>query len=164
MIIIHPIRTIIWLSLIALLSAPNAAAELVPSDFNGEWQSACDAWGVPATCTARWQVGKHPSHLVQDYRIVSNSDGAEIFAGQGLYRIVDGLVEGYWADSRGQILSLSGRFENGELKVIWGDASVEIGQSVYTKTETGLRATDALLTDEGWRVFMDVDYARHDAE
>ncbi|MEM9571140.1 MAG: hypothetical protein AAF996_06715 [Pseudomonadota bacterium] len=149
---------------LATLATPVMAAEPVPSEFVGDWQSTCDAWGVPATCTSRWQVGKHASHLLQDYTIVSNADGAQIFAGRGLYRIVDGAVDGTWEDSRGEILSLAGQYSDGELKVIWGDASREIGRSIYSIAEAQLVAEDAVLTDAGWRVFMRIDYARLDQE
>ena len=149
---------------VAVLAMPVMAADPVPSEFVGDWQNTCDAWGVPATCTSRWQVGKHASHLLQDYTIVSNADGVQIFAGRGLYRIVDGAVDGIWEDSRGEILSLAGQYKDGELKVIWGDASREIGRSTYTLDEAQLVAEDSVLTDAGWRVFMRIDYARIEHE
>ena len=160
-------KTRILLAAIAV-SAPQVLAEApepAPSfDVLGSWQSACDAWGTPATCTAIWSTGKHQSHLVQDYTIISAEGGAEIFAGRGLYRVTDGAVDGIWEDSRGQIVPLAGRYEDGTLNVIWGDASSEIGRSVYTLDGDGLQAVDSVLTEEGWRAFMTIEYGRSAVE
>ena len=156
-------KTPALLAAIAII-APQVVAEApepAPSfEVLGSWQSACDAWGTPATCTAIWSTGKHQSHLVQDYTIVSAEGEAEIFSGRGLYRVVDGAVDGIWEDSRGQILPLAGRYEDGTLNVIWGDASSEIGRSVYTLNGDGLEAVDSVLTEEGWRAFMTIEYER----
>ncbi|MEM7637939.1 MAG: hypothetical protein AAF269_02660 [Pseudomonadota bacterium] len=146
----------------ALFAPVCAAAAPASFRFVGDWQGACDAWGVPATCTAIWRPGQHESHLVQDYSIVSNKDGTRIFSGRGLYRIIDGEVDGIWEDSRGQILPLGGSFEDDTLTVIWGDATSEIGRSVYRLQADGLAATDSVLTESGWRTFMSIDYARDD--
>ncbi|MEM7327314.1 MAG: hypothetical protein AAF437_01165 [Pseudomonadota bacterium] len=144
----------------ALSAAPMADAQTDHAQRLGDWHSACDAWGVPATCTSRWQQGKHDQHLVQDYAIVRAVDGVQIFAGRGLYRIVNGKVDGFWEDSRGKILSLSGTYEGNVLNVVWGEASDEIGRSVYTLNDRGMRAVDSVLTETGWRAFMAIDYAR----
>lgn len=144
----------------ALFAPVCAESAPASSSFVGGWQGTCDAWGVPATCTAIWRPGQHESHLVQDYSIVSNEDGTRIFSGRGLYRIVDGKVDGIWEDSRGQILPLGGSFENDTLTVIWGDATSEIGRSFYALQNNQLRATDSVLTDSGWQVFMTIEYAR----
>lgn len=156
-------KTRALLATIALLAPQIAAADPAPAPSFaalGSWQSACDAWGTPATCTAIWSTGKHASHLVQDYTIVRAADGAEIFSGRGLYRVVDGAVDGIWEDSRGQILPLAGRYADGTLNVIWGDASSEIGRSVYALSDNGLQAVDSVLTEEGWHAFMTIDYER----
>lgn len=156
-------KTPALLAALAIIAPAFAAAEPEPapsSEMLGSWQSACDAWGTPATCTATWSSGKHPRHLVQDYTIVSVEGGAEIFSGRGLYRVTDGAVDGIWEDSRGQILPLAGRYEDGELNVIWGDAASEIGRSVYTLSDDGLQAVDSVLTEDGWRVFMTIAYQR----
>jgi len=156
-------KTRILLAAIAISAPLVAAAETEPApsfDVLGSWQSACDAWGTPATCTAIWSTGKHQSHLVQDYTIVSVEGEAQIFSGRGLYRVKDGAVDGIWEDSRGQILPLAGRYADGVLNVIWGDASREIGRSVYTLSDEGLQAADSVLTEDGWRPFMTIEYER----
>ncbi|MEM9232950.1 MAG: hypothetical protein AAGA69_01770 [Pseudomonadota bacterium] len=153
----------ILLATLAVLSAQMVNAEdMIPTADTGlgEWHAPCDAWGVPATCTTTWSKGKHDSHLVQEYSIVSVADNVPIFSGRGLYRIVDGQVEGVWEDSRGEILQLAGTYENGTLKVIWGDASSEIGRSVYRFADGRMQARDSVLTDDGWREFMAIDYQR----
>ena len=141
----------------AFASAEEQAA--APASMLGHWSSDCDAWGVPATCTATWSVGKHQSHLVQDYAISRQADGVQIFAGRGLYRFDNAAVDGVWEDSRGVIQHLSGTYDNGQLKVIWGDAQTEIGRSIYTFDDNVLSVRDAVLTDQGWREFMSIDYA-----
>lgn len=152
--------THILLALLVLIAAPTASAEPDQTRLLGDWQSACDAWGTPATCRATWQRGKHASLVEQHYTIVSAGNGMEIFAGRGLYRIIDGQVDGIWEDSRGQILPLAGTYQDGVLSVIWGEASSEIGRSVYTLNEPTLQAVDSVLTESGWRTFMTIDYTR----
>ena len=143
-----------------LLCGLNAKAETPHSIPFGGWSAACDGFGIPATCTSDWRQGQHASHFVQTYAVVRASDGVQIFSGRGLYRITDGKVDGTWEDSRGAILDLAGRFEDKTLCVIWGDASDEIGRSVYTFTEEEMQARDAVLTETGWREFMAIDYRR----
>jgi len=158
-----PYRTRALLAIIAVIAPQMAAADPEPAPsfaVLGSWQSDCDAWGTLATCTTIWSTGKHQSHLVQDYTIVRAEGGAEIFSGRGLYRVSDGAVDGIWEDSRGQILPLAGRYEDGVLNVIWGEASNEIGRSVYTLNDTGLQAVDSVLTEQGWHAFMTIEYER----
>lgn len=155
-----PRLTFILLATSALVAAPFANATPAPATFHGDWQSPCDAWGTPAICTSTWNVGIHASHLVQTYSIVSAADGSQIFAGRGLYRIMDGKVDGIWEDSRGQILPLAGTYQDTKLNVIWGEASNEIGRSVYTLEGDDLQVVDSVLTEDGWRPFMTIDYAR----
>lgn len=148
------------LSAVTLLCGLNAQAEDPHTIPLGAWSAACDGFGVPATCTSDWRPGQHASHVVQTYAVVRASDGAQIFSGRGLYRITDGKVDGIWEDSRGAILDLAGRFEDQTLSVIWGDASDEIGRSVYTFAPEQMQARDAVLTETGWREFMAIDYRR----
>ncbi|MCR9079038.1 MAG: hypothetical protein NXH78_08060 [Hyphomonadaceae bacterium] len=124
----------------------------------GSWSGPCDAWGVQAICTATWRTGLSPVLVVQEYAIVRTEDQAPIFAGRGLYRIVDGEVDGVWEDSRGVIQDLSGSYQHGVLRVIWGEAQTEIGRSVYAWQDGALEARDSVLTDDGWRDFMTIRY------
>jgi len=140
----------------AVADADNSS----PRDLFGAWSSGCDAWGVPATCQATWSEGLHPSHLVQSYTITRQSDHAQIFAGRGLYRIVDGDVDGTWEDAQGSIHQLSGTFEDGTLNIIWGSAKTEIGRSEYVLSDHTLTVSDSVLTEQGWREFMTIAYAR----
>ena len=154
-------RTISTILAACALSSPATLAD-EPSDvaFNtfGQWQTACDAWGVAAICRSHWRPGLHGRHIVQDYTIRSAADDALIFAGRGLYQLSGATVEGVWEDSRGQILTLGGSYSNGVLNVVWGDATVEIGRSIYQFKDGQLSVRDAVLTDNGWREFMAVDY------
>ena len=149
-------------TLCALFAPVYAAAAPASFPLIGDWQGACDAWGAPATCTTVWHPGQHESHLVQNYSIVSDKDGALIFSGRGLYRIVDGKVDGIWEDSRGHILPLGGSFANNTLTVIWGDATSESGRSIYQLQDDQLNVTDSVLVDSGWRSFMRIEYARNE--
>lgn len=144
----------------ACFSQMAAAEERPPAAFNGfgSWSGPCDAWGVQATCTSTWRSGLNPVLVVQDYAIVGAEDEAPIFAGRGLYRIVDGQVNGVWEDSRGVIQDLSGSYKDGVLRVIWGEAQTEIGRSVYAWEDGSLNAKDSVLTDDGWRDFMTISY------
>jgi len=151
-----------FFSLLALFTVASPAFA-APAPLAGDWHAACDAWGTPAHCTSSWGPGLHESHVVQTYTITRAEDGVQLFAGRGLYRIVDGEVDGIWADSRGQILDLAGRYDAGVLDVIWGEARSEIGRSVYRFEAGGLQVRDSVLTDQGWQTFMQVDYPAPEA-
>lgn len=138
-----------------------AAAEQPPlAPFLGHWSQPCDAFGVPARCSSVWSHGKHPSHLVQDYAIVRQSDQAQIFAGRGVYRFEGGQVEGSWEDSQGAIHRLAGTYQDEVLKVTWGSVSTEIGRSEYVHEDGTLSVRDSVLREQGWHQFMAVDYQR----
>ena len=114
--------------------------------------------GTQAVCTTHWRQGLGANHIVQDYSIVAASGETPIFSGRGLYRIIDGKVDGVWEDSRGAILDLSGHYNSDTLTIIWVDPQTEIGRSVYAWTEATLRVTDSVLAEDGWRAFMIIDY------
>lgn len=134
----------------------------LPAAFLGNWSQSCDAWGTPATCTTRWSAGKHSSHLIQDYAIHRLSDGAQIFAGRGVYRIDGDAVHGAWEGSNGAIHPITGKFEGDALRVVWGTPETEIGRSEYVLENGMLTVTDSVLAPQGWRAFMTVSYARAD--
>ena len=147
--------------ILAALTALPAIAQ-TPKDLIGDWAASCDAWGTDARCTLEWAEGLHPDHLTITYNISSASDGGEIFTGQGVYRISETGLEGYWADSGGAIHPLSASWDGGTLVTHWGRAGHDQGRSRYTLTETGLRVTDWALTETGWQQFMQADYTRAD--
>lgn len=156
------IQTTLALALITFCIDQTALAEegaSMPFAEFGTWSSPCDAWGVAATCTSTWRGGLSADHVVQDYEIVRAADQSPIFTGRGLYRLVDGTVDGVWEDSRGVIQDLSGSYRGDVLRVIWGDAQTEIGRSIYTWEAGALSVQDSVLTDDGWRDFMTIDYS-----
>nr|WP_070961130.1 hypothetical protein [Hyphomonas sp. Mor2] len=154
-------QTIAPLALLMACTAQIATAEGSDSPgFSGfgTWQAECDAWGVAAECRSTWRPGLSPDHVIQDYSITKAGDPSQIFAGRGLYRISGDTVTGGWEDSRGAILELAGTYESGRLRVIWGSAQDEIGRSIYIWNEAALTAQDSVLTDQGWRDFMVIEY------
>lgn len=133
-----------------------------PEALKGHWQAPCDAWGTEATCTLDWSGGLHASHLEIAYTI-SPTDGSDpIFMGQGVYRIAETAIGGYWSDSGGAIHPLSASWDGSALTTHWGKAGSAQGRSRYELTETGLRVTDWSLTEKGWQQFMQVEYTRAD--
>ena len=139
----------------ACVAVADAAA---PNPILGSWGGACDAWGVPARCSSNWTRGLHENHLVQEYRIVREEDGAVIFAGRGVYRIDGSAVRGAWEGSNGAVHPIIGTFENDTLSVVWGTPETEIGRSEYSIVNNALIATDFVLTASGWREFMSIEY------
>ncbi|MGB3627467.1 MAG: hypothetical protein WA989_16675 [Henriciella sp.] len=145
-------------SLVAAIAAPISQAD-TPKDLIGNWQADCDAWGTPALCEVSWSEGLTGDFVEIDYTITSASDGAPIFAGQGVYKIGETDLEGYWSDSGGAVHPLAATWENGTLTTHWGRAGHAQGRSKYELTDTGLRVTDWALTETGWQQFMQVDYS-----
>ena len=145
------------LGAVSLLAEAETNPETAFAGF-GTWSAECDAWGVAATCTSAWRRGLAADHVIQDYAIVSRADATPIFSGRGLYRVTGTQVSGIWEDSRGAILELSGRYDAQRLEITWVDPQTEIGRSIYHWDAGQLDVTDAVLTDEGWRVFMSVSY------
>lgn len=135
---------------------------LTPEVFLGAWEADCDAFGTPGRCETEWTVGLDDSLFEQRYRVTARESGALIFAGHGVYRVIDGGVDGYWSDSQGAIHALYGEWRDGALVIDWGAPSTSRGRSSYgVDPETGaLHQIDWALTDDGWRQFMEIDYAR----
>jgi hypothetical protein len=81
------LKTLGSLIVLTVCAAGMAAAEEAPPvSFLGDWAGPCDAWGVPAKCTSKWTRGLHSKHFIQDYSIVREEDGAQIFSGRGVYQ------------------------------------------------------------------------------
>ena len=146
---------------IALLvcSAGLAAADQpIPKSFLGDWAGPCDAWGVPANCSSKWARGLHNKHLIQEYSIVREEDGALIFSGRGVYQFDGTAVRGAWEGSNGAIHPIVGTFDETALSVIWGTPETEIGRSEYSIENGQLSVSDFVLSPSGWREFMTVVY------
>ena len=157
--------TIVGFSAVLLTSGALFADDSTPSasPVAGAWTGACDAWGTPATCHSTWRQGLHARHWVQVYTIIRTRDQATLFSGRGLYRLNDeDQADGYWEDSQGSVHPLAGQFEDGALTVTWGSLGTELGRSRYDFRDGTLRVQDEVLDDEGWRVFMTVDYGQAD--
>ena len=72
----------------ALLSSSigfAGAEENATNAFLGNWVSSCNAWGVAAYCSSKWSRGLHATHLVQEYKIVREDDGTQVFLGRGVF-------------------------------------------------------------------------------
>ncbi len=158
----RPFKLVLFILMIAAASPTSIADDDRAARFSdfGSWVSPCDAWGIDATCSSTWRRGLGASHVVQDYAIVDQADQSVLFSGRGLYRIEGDQVDGVWEDSRGALLQLSGTYEDRALDIIWVDPHTEIGRSVYVWSDDVLRAEDSVLTDDGWRAFMTIDYPR----
>jgi hypothetical protein len=137
-------------------SAPSGIQQL-----RGHWSAPCDAWGTPAQCDLIWGAGLHPNHLTVKYTISSENDSSMIFSGQGVYRINELGLDGYWSASNGAIHPLKASWKSEGLTTHWGQSSTEQGRSTYQLVgENELLVTDSVLTKDGWREFMQVQYQR----
>lgn len=155
------------LSALAILCAAAglpAQSDLPPDQMFGHfgiWTAPCEMRGVQAVCTSSWQQGLGVNHIVQEYSITVAAGATPIFSGRGLYRLIEGEIDGVWEDSRGAILDLSGHYKDHKLTVIWIDPQTEIGRSEYVWEGAALQVVDSVLTEDGWRDFMTVDYPAH---
>lgn len=140
------------------LAGVATADESPPKSFLGDWGSACDAWGVSAYCSSRWSEGLHSQHLIQEYKIVREEDGALIFAGRGVYHFEGSAVRGAWEGSNGAIHHIIGTFDDAALRVVWGNPETEIGRSEYSIENGQLHVSDFVLDASGWREFMTIVY------
>lgn len=161
-------RTVGAIAAALLLTAavPVDGDERVPPsdarDLLGSWSTDCDAWGTPAWCTLVWAEGLHASQLTVDYRIEARADGAAIFSGKGVYRVLGGnSLDGYWHDSGGAIHPLAAAWGETVLMTHWGIAGSKQGRTRYRITDAGqLEVTDWVLGESEWRQFMQVTYDR----
>lgn len=124
----------------------------------GTWTAPCEMRGMEARCTSTWRPGLGARHIVQEYTIVNAMDETPIFSGRGVYALSDGAIKGVWEDSRGAILNLTGQYDEDGMTVIWVDPGAEIGRSEYAWSDGAFHATDSVLTENGWRDFMTVEY------
>ena len=149
---------------LALLASPAMAQTGEgPKTLLGTWQADCDAWGTPAVCTLIWSDGLHAAQMGVDYTIAPAAGGDMIFAGEGVYRIGETALDGFWVDSGGAIHPLNAAWKNQSLTTHWGRAGSAQGRSRYALNPDGtLTVTDWSLTDKGWQQFMQVTYQRAD--
>jgi len=129
----------------------------------GEWTAPCDAWGTPAQCRLTWSAGHHAKQYRLGYLISAKEGRKTLFEGSATYQSGDASLEGFWADSNGALHPIFARWEGGELISHWGHPSTEQGRSHYKLNgDDSLTVTDWVLTREGWREFMRVEYRRMD--
>lgn len=155
------LRALITTTIFLFGGIATAEPDGIPNtSFLGNWSSPCDAWGVPAICTSTWSRGKHNTHIVQEYSIVREADGGQIFAGRGVYQFDGSAVRGAWEGSNGAIHPIVGKYGENSLSVIWGSPETEIGRSEYVINNGKLIVRDLVLTEKEWRVFMTITYER----
>ncbi|MBV7255172.1 hypothetical protein KCG44_00080 [Pacificimonas sp. WHA3] len=162
MTILHTARAVAF-ALVLGAAVPGVAqtAEDGPKALTGDWHSDCDAWGTPAKCTLRWMPGLHETQMNLEYDVRAADGGARLFMGQGVYRMGDDDLSGYWIDTNGSLHPLHAVWQDRTLITHWGEAQTERGRSEYRMGEDGtLIVTDWVLTEDGWREFMRVQYRR----
>lgn len=150
--------TLVIITVIGAGVSYSQDAALPPVAMHGSWSNDCNAWGTPAVCSSVWTSGKHSSHVIQEYSILSKDGEIPLFSGRGIYRINEEHVDGYWEDSQGAIHPLSGTYKDDKLSVIWGTPQTALGRSEYVFQSGGLTVRDFILSDKGWREFMVVEY------
>ncbi|MEM6901361.1 MAG: hypothetical protein AAF583_16530 [Pseudomonadota bacterium] len=145
----------------AVVMAEPGTEDQEPNQLVGDWIADCDAWGVPASCQISWSEGVHDAHLTISYSIANRDTAETIFRGNGVYRLRNDDLDGYWSDSGGAIHPLRASWADAALTTHWGRAGGDQGRTVYQLTDDGrLNVVDWSLQDEGWTEFMSVTYER----
>lgn len=161
-------RVSIAACLASVVLAPSAIAEDASnradaSALIGTWTADCDAWGTAARCHVDWSEGLHGEHMTISYTIDTAATDDPIFAGEGVYRMLESGLDGYWSDSGGAVHPLNATWSEDALTTHWGIAGGEQGRSEYRLDAAGtMTVTDWSLTEEGWQQFMQVQYQRQD--
>ena len=158
------------LSLAIILSFTPTTPTLAsnPLSFIGHWASTCEFFGATAQCELEWRAGLHPSLVEMQFTVLDSpasigneTEAGLMFKGRSVLKQEEGAFRGFWQASNGDIHPLFARLESGTLTSYWGEAATELGRSEYQLLEDGsLQVKDWVLTDEGWQLFMEVEYQR----
>ena len=156
-------RSILTLTFLLLVTVPLSqvfADKRFP--MQGNWAAPCLFFGNEAQCHLEWRSGQHDSLLEMTYTVSTTGDEPRaLFNGKSTLKRDAETFRGYWSASNGAMHPVFARLDGAQLESHWGDASTEQGRSRYQLTASGqLHVTDWVLTDEGWRLFMEVEYTR----
>lgn len=125
----------------------------------GSWTAPCDMAGRAAQCQSTWTLGEvSPSLVVQMYYIRDRETGDVLFTGKGVYHVTGESVDGYWEDTSGGLMPITGTWREGSLDVFWGRLGENAGRSRYVFEDGGLNVTNWSLQETGWVEFMPVSY------
>lgn len=128
----------------------------------GRWSADCAEFAPGARCSLAWSEGLHGDLMRVSYE-VTDADGARLFAGEGVYRGVGDVFEGFWSDTNGSLHQLEARFADGVLTTLWGRPDTEEGRTRYALDGAGdLAVTDWVKLEGEWRQFMHAAYRRED--
>lgn len=158
-------RTLYAATLLALTATGPVLAQNDQDWFDraeGRWQAEGMSFGLPSASRMNWSETLDGRFQRLDYRIeMTAPDGStRVFEGVAHYRTTETGIEGYWADTTGDLHPISAEADDAALTSQWGRAGGEQGRSEYRFTETGMTVTDWLLTAEGWREFNRTDFER----
>ncbi|MEM6908876.1 MAG: hypothetical protein AAF494_09365 [Pseudomonadota bacterium] len=155
------LRILALLSLGLGLTVP-AQAETEPENPKlptGSWTAPCDMAGRAAQCQSTWTLGEvSPSVVVQMYYIRDRETGDILFTGKGVYHVTSESVDGYWEDTSGGLMPITGTWQEGTLDVYWGLLGANAGRSRYVFENGRLGVTNWSLQESGWVEFMPVAY------
>jgi len=137
-----------------------------PLFFIGQWTSSCEFFGAPAQCELEWRPGLHQRLVEMQFTVLDSTAGASseaevnlMFQGRSVLKQEEDAFRGFWQASNGDIHPLVAGLESGTLTSYWGEASTELGRSSYRLLDDGrLQVKDWVLTDEGWELFLEVEY------
>ena len=152
----------------ALIATPVLAGdERTQSIFErltGVWTSDGEAFGAPAASTMNWAPTLGGKFVRLDYHIeMQRGDGeVSVFEGAAYYNRADGYaIQGFWADSFGDLHPIAALAEESALVANWGVDGGKQGRTRYELLDSGeVQVTDWIKTPEGWRQFNQNTFTR----
>ena len=145
-------------TMLPLILASTSVQADVWDDLHGRWRGEGTVRGMAAAIELEFRpVLEGRAHQLGFRNRMRGEDGKEwLFQSEATYLCApDATCRGHWYDSRGAILPLTTRIDEGALLVEWGEAATEQGRTRYAPQPDGsLVITDEMLDKSGaWKVF-----------
>ena len=149
-----------------LLAASSAQADITAllTQFEGEWTSSGDAFGMSAATSMRWEtaLGGRYVHLSYVINMQTAEGEPRSFEGVAYYQLGEGdVIEAFWADNSGDLHPIRARRIGDRLESYWGRTGGKQGRTYYALLEPNrMLVTDWIKTDDGWRQFNSNEFTR----
>jgi hypothetical protein len=151
----------LFLGLFSLLSFAQPELQF-PEQIMGEWKGTGALFGKEASFSMKWEapLGNHFLNL-EFHNSFSDANGVErSMDAEAYYGLKTG--QGYWFDSRGQVLPLHFEISGNTMTVFWGDETSEMGKTIYTINPSGVTVEDFVYRGQEYAPFGNAAYFKAD--
>jgi hypothetical protein len=147
---------------LSLFSQYSLAQPELPfaEQIKGKWKGTGTLFGKEASFSMKWETPLNNHFMsLEFHNSFADAQGVErSLAAQAYYNLETG--EGYWFDSRGQVLSLHFEISGNTMTVFWGGKATEKGKTTYSMSPSGVVVEDFVYRGEEYTPFGNAIYLR----